>query len=114
MKSIKHIKSINSQNNINSFLTSAESKHSNNIDDFEIQLTRENTKKSEPIVSLREAIEGSAIEHIKGKIKIDSISQIKPVQNNHELGAMNVACEKLKKSVSTDKLKLTNSLKTQM
>jgi len=48
----------------------------------------------------------------KEKLKKDQI--LKPISSKHELGAKNVACEKLLKSVTTDKLKLTNSLKTQM
>lgn len=115
LKSIKSLKDIGSPNNLNSIISNADTRHSNTVDDLEIQVTRENSNKySDRGKTLREVIEGSATEHIKGKIKIDTISKLKPIQNHHELGAMHVASEKLRKAVRTDKLKLTNSLKTQM
>lgn len=90
-------------------ITVAESK------DLNVELSRENTRFSEPqFISLKESIEGNATQYIRGRIKKDQISTLKPISDKHELGAMHVASEKLKKSVTTDKLKLTNSLKTQM
>jgi len=80
-----------------------------------ISLTRENTHhSSQPNNYLRDAIEGSATQHIRGKIKPDNIALLKPIENHHQFGALLLASEKLTKAVSTDKLKMTNSLKKQM
>jgi len=107
MKNISDVASPKSKNY--SDITMAESK------DIDIELSREQTRCSEPqFVSLKESIEGNATQYIRGRIKKDQISTLKPISSKHELGAMNVASEKLLKSVKTDKLKMTSSLKTQM